>query len=71
LRIEQRAKIFALISGSNPLQMQLDFGELRTRKNVQEMIRREFGVKLSLIQVGRVLRDIGPVAQGSGPAFGY
>jgi transposase len=59
LSVEQRAKIFALIAGSNPLQMQLDFGELWTRKNVQEMIRREFGVKLSLVQVGRVLRDIG------------
>lgn len=59
LSIEQRGKIFALISGSNPLQMQLDFGELWTRKNVREMIRREFGVKLSPVQVGRVLRDIG------------
>ena len=39
--------------------MQLDFGELWTRKNVREMIRREFGVKLSDVQVGRVLRDIG------------
>jgi transposase len=59
LSIEQRGRIFALIVGSNPLQMQLDLGELWTRKNVQEMIRREFGVKLSLVQVGRVLRDIG------------
>lgn len=59
LSIEQRAKIFALIAGSNPLQMRLDFGELWTRKNVQGMIRREFRVKLSLVQVGRVLRDIG------------
>ena len=56
---EQRGKIFALISGSNPAQMQLDFGELWTRKNVREMIRREFRVKLSDVQVGRVLRDIG------------
>ena len=39
--------------------MQLDFGELWTRKNVREMIRREFRVKLSDVQVGRVLRDIG------------
>jgi len=56
---EQRRKIFALIEGSNPRQMQLDFGELWTRKNVQEMIRREFGVELSLVQVGRVLHGIG------------
>jgi transposase len=39
--------------------MKLDFGELWTRKNVREMIRREFRVKLSDVQVGRVLRDIG------------
>lgn len=59
LTIEQRGKIFSLIEGSNPRQMQLDFGELWTRKNVQAMIRREFGVELSLVQVGRVLHDIG------------
>ena len=59
LTLEQRGKIFALIAGSNPVQMQLDFGELWTRKNVREMIRREFRVKLSDVQVGRVLRDIG------------
>ena len=40
LTIEQRGKIFSLIEGSNPRQMQLDFGELWTRKNVQAMIRR-------------------------------
>jgi len=59
LTFEQRGNIFALIAGSNPAQMQLDFGELWTRKNVREMIRREFGVRLSDVQVGRVLRDIG------------
>jgi transposase len=59
LTTEQRANIFALIQGSNPQQMQLDFGELWTRKNVREMIHREFGVELSLVQVGRVLHEIG------------
>lgn len=59
LTLEQRGAIFAFITGSNPVQMQLDFGELWTRKNVREMIRRKFGVKLSDVQVGRVLRDIG------------
>lgn len=59
LSIEQRGKIFALICGSNPLQLELDFGELWTRKNIREMIRREFGVKLSEVQVGRILRDMG------------
>src|SRR5215469_1575500 len=59
LTIGQRGKIFALIKDSNPLQMDIDFGELWTRKNVREMIRREFGVELSLVQVGRVLNEIG------------
>lgn len=59
LTLEQRGKIFALIKDSNPLQMNIDFGELWTRKNVQEMIRREFGVELSRVQVGRILNDIG------------
>lgn len=59
LSTEQRAKIFALIEESNPRQMGLDFGELWTRKNIQELIRREFDVELSLVQIGRVLRDIG------------
>ena len=59
LTLEQRGKIFALIAGSDPAQMELDFGQLWTRKNVREMIRREFGVKLSVVQVGRVLHDIG------------
>ena len=43
--------------------MQLDFGELWTRKNIQAMIRREFGVELSIVQVGRVLHDIGLSSQ--------
>ena len=59
LTIEQKGKIFALIEGSNPRQMKLDFGELWTRKNIQDMIRREFGVELSIVQVGRILNDIG------------
>ncbi|MGH3192614.1 MAG: IS630 family transposase, partial [Streptosporangiaceae bacterium] len=47
----------------NPAQMQLDFGPLWTRKNIREMIRREFGVKMSEVQVGRVLRDLGLTPQ--------
>ena len=59
LTLEQRGKIFAFIRDSNPRQMNIDFGELWTRKNVREMIRREFGVELSLVQVGRILNEIG------------
>ena len=56
---EQKRDIFAFIEGSNPKQMQLDSGELWTRKIVQELIRREFGVELSIVQVGRILNEIG------------
>jgi transposase len=59
LTIEQTGAIFAFIEGSNPRQMEIDSGELWTRKNVREMIRREFGVELSAVQVGRVLHNLG------------
>jgi len=56
---EQKREIFAFIEGSNPKQMQLDSGELWTRKIVQELIRREFAVELSIVQVGRILNEMG------------
>jgi len=59
LGYEQRRRIWTLITGSNPAQLQLDFGQLWTRKNIRELIRREFNVKMSEVQVGRVLRDLG------------
>jgi len=39
-------------------QLEFDFG-LWTRKIIRELIRREFGVKLSEVQVGRLLNKIG------------
>src|SRR6266496_4490787 len=63
LRFEQRRRIWALIIGSNPAQLQLDFGQLWTRKNIRELIRREFNVRMSEVQVGRVLRDLGLTPQ--------
>ena len=54
----QLSKLYAIITGSDPRQLQFDFG-LWTRKIIRELIRREFGVKLSEVQVGRLLNKIG------------
>ena len=54
----QLSKLYAIITGSDPRQLEFDFG-LRTRKIIRELIRREFGVKLSEVQVGRLLNKIG------------
>ena len=47
-----------LIVGGDPRQMQFDFA-LWTRAMVQELIRREFGVGLSEMSVGRLLAKMG------------
>ena len=51
-------KLYAIITGSDPRQLQFDFG-LWTRKIIRELIRREFGVKLSGVQAGRLLKKMG------------
>ena len=52
------SKLYAIITGSDPRQLRFDSG-LRTRKIIRELIRREFGVKFSEIQVGRLLKKMG------------
>ena len=47
----QLSKLYAIITGSDPRQLQFDFG-LWTRKIIRELIRREFGVKLSRSRSG-------------------
>lgn len=54
----QLSKLFAIITGSDPRQLEFDFG-LWTRKIIRELIRREFGVKFSEVQVGRLLKKMG------------
>jgi transposase len=54
----QLRKLYALIVGANPRQLQFEFS-LWTREIVREVIRREFGVALSAVSVGRLLRTIG------------
>jgi transposase len=58
LSAEQMAKLYAWIVGRDPRQLEFDFG-LWTRKIVRDLIRREFRVKLSEVQVGRLLAKMG------------
>lgn len=51
-------RLFTLLEGANPRRLGFEFG-LWTRAMVCELIRREFGMRLSLVTVGRVLKRIG------------
>jgi transposase len=54
----QLSRLYALIAGQDPRQMQFEFA-LWTREMIRELIRREFGVALSVVSVGRLLRKLG------------
>jgi transposase len=54
----QIARLYALIVGRDPRQLSFAFA-LWTREMVREVIRREFGVALSVVSVGRLLRTMG------------
>jgi transposase len=55
---EQLRRIYTLIVGNDPRQLSFGFA-LWTREMVRELIRREFGVALSVVSVGRLLRRLG------------
>jgi transposase len=55
---EQIARLYGLIVGRDPRQLSFDFA-LWTRQMVRQVIRREFGVALSVVSVGRLLRTMG------------
>jgi transposase len=55
---QQLSRLYGLIVGQDPRQMQSGFA-LWTREMVREVIRREFGVRLSVVSVGRLLRKLG------------
>lgn len=55
---EQLKKVYRLVVGNNPRQLKFEFA-LWTRAMIREMIRREFGVKLSEVSVGRLLKKLG------------
>jgi transposase len=54
----QIARLYALIVGRDPRQLSFAFA-LWTREMVREVIRREFGIALSTVSVGRLLRTMG------------
>src|SRR5919106_1967724 len=54
----QLQRIYTLVVGNDPRQLRFAFA-LWTRVMVRELIRREFGVRLSEVSVGRLLRKLG------------
>jgi transposase len=58
LQGQQLARLYGLVVGNDPRQLRLAFA-LWTRAMVRELIRREFGVRLSEVSVGRLLRKLG------------
>lgn len=54
----QLSKLYGWITGVDPRQLQFEFA-LWTRDMVRQVIRREFGVALSAVSVGRLLRTMG------------
>jgi transposase len=54
----QPQRIYSLVVGNDPRQLQFAFA-LWTRAMVREVICREFGVRLSEVRVGRLLRTLG------------
>lgn len=58
LSATQLSRLYGLIVGRDPRQLQFDFA-LWTREMVRQLIRREFGTSLSVASVGRLLRTLG------------
>src|SRR5512133_3162872 len=54
----QLPRLYTLVVGNDPRQLQFAFA-LWTRAMIRELIRREFGVALSEVSVGRLLRKLG------------
>lgn len=54
----QERQVFRWVNGKNPMQYGFDFG-LWTRQIVRELVRRKFGVTLSLASIGAMLSRLG------------
>ena len=54
----QLKKVYELVTLKSPRQLKFEFA-LWTRDMVRELIRRQFGVKMSVTTVGRLLRKLG------------
>jgi transposase len=58
LDVAQLQRVYTLVVGNDPRQLRFAFA-LWTRAMVRELIRREFGVRLSEVSVRRLLRKLG------------
>lgn len=54
----QMRRVYGIVAGTDPRQHAFEFG-LWTRDIIREVIRREFGVALSAVSVGRLLKGLG------------
>lgn len=59
---EQLRRLYPLIVGADPRQVEFPFA-LWTREMVRELIRRQFGTRLSVVSVGRLLHKLRLSAQ--------
>jgi transposase len=59
---EQLRRLYTLVVGADPRQLEFPFA-LWTREMVRELIRRQFGIGLSVVSVGRLLHKLGLSAQ--------
>ena len=58
----QKQKVFDVVTSKNPLQLKFPFA-LWTRSMVRDFINSEFGISLSEVSVGRLLREMGLTPQ--------
>jgi transposase len=58
LKGQQLRRLYLIITSNNPLQLGFEFA-LWTRAMIREVIREQFGVRLSDVSVGRLLRKLG------------
>ena len=55
---QQLKRLYQIVTSKNPQQLKFSFA-LWTRSMIRELIRKEFGVRLSDVSVGRLLRKMG------------